>query len=86
MCDPADAKPRNLFSDGIHWIRRELTRVTRLLAFSVGLAVAAAAIYLLVSGGQPPPVASKLPSAEIDDASREKLERVLEEAETQGED
>jgi hypothetical protein len=51
-----------------------------------GLAVAAAALYLLVSSGQPPPVVSKSPNAEIDDASREKLERVLEEAETQGED
>ena len=83
---PADTKPRDLFSDGIHWIRREPTRVTRLLALIFGLAVAAAALYLLVSSGQPPPVASKSPSAEIDDASREKLERVLEEAETQGED
>ena len=60
--------------------------MTRLLALTFGLAVAAAALYLLVSSGQPPLVASKSPSAEIDDASREKLERVLEEAETQGED
>jgi hypothetical protein len=57
-----------------------------------GLAVAAAALYLLVSSGQPPPVASQPPAssespgAEIDAASRAKLERVLEEAETQGED
>ncbi len=60
--------------------------MTRLFALTFGLAVAAAAVYLLGSSGQPPPVASKSPSAEIDDASREKLERVLEEAETQGED
>jgi hypothetical protein len=55
----------------------------RLLALTFGLAVAAAALYLLVSNGQPPPVASNSPSAEINDASRQKLERVLEEAETQ---
>ncbi len=73
-------------SDGIQRIRREPTRVTRLLALIFGLAVAAAALYLLVSSGQSPPVVSQSPSAEIDDASREKLERVLEEAETQGED
>jgi len=60
--------------------------MTRLLALTFGLAVAAVALYLLVSSGQPPPVASKSPGAEIDDASREKLERVLEEAEAQGED
>ncbi len=82
---PRNAKPRDLFSDGIHWIRREPTRVTRLLALTFGLAVAAAALYLLVSSGQPPPVATKPPLTEIDAASRAKLERVLEEAETQGE-
>ncbi len=59
--------------------------MTRLLALTFGLAVAAAALYLLASSGQPPPVVSKSPSAEIDDASRAKLERVLEAAETQGE-
>jgi hypothetical protein len=59
--------------------------VTRFLALTLGLAIAAAALYLLVSGG-PPPVASEPPSAEIDAASRAKLERVLEQAETQGED
>jgi hypothetical protein len=83
----AEAKPRvHCFFDGIDWIWREPTRVTRLLALTFGLAVAAAAFYLLVSGGQPPPVASKPPRVEIDDASRAKLERVLEEAETRGED
>jgi hypothetical protein len=66
--------------------KREPTRVTRLFAAIFGLAVAAAALYLLVSNGQSPPAASTSPSAEIDDASREKLERVLEEAETEGED
>jgi len=60
--------------------------VTRFLALTLGLAIAAAALYLLVSGGPPPPVASEAPSAEIDAASRAKLERVLEQAETQGED
>jgi hypothetical protein len=60
--------------------------VTRLLALTFGLAVAAAVLYLLVSDGQPPPVASKPPSAEIDDASREKLERVLDQVERPGED
>ncbi len=59
--------------------------MTRFLALTFGLAIAAAALYLLVSGG-PPPVASEPPSAEIDAASRAKLERVLEQAETQGED
>jgi hypothetical protein len=72
-------------SDGIQRIRREPPHVTRFLALTFGLAVAAAALYLLVSSGQPPPVASKPPGAEIDDASRAKLERVLEAAETQGE-
>jgi hypothetical protein len=60
--------------------------VTRFLALTLGLAIAAAALYMLVSGGSPPPVASEPPSAEIDAASRAKLERVLEQAETQGED
>jgi hypothetical protein len=60
--------------------------VTRLLALTFGLAVAAAVLYLLVSDGQPPPVASSPPSTEIDDASREKLERVLKQAERPGED
>jgi len=83
---PADAEPRDLFSDGIHWIRREPTRVTRLLALTFGLAVATAAFYMLVSSTVPPPVASKPPRIEIDDASRAKLERVLDEAVTQGED
>ena len=58
----------------------------RLLALTFGLALAAAAFYMLVSDGPPPPVASNSPNAEIDDASREKLERVLEEAEGQGGD
>ena len=61
----------------------------RLFALTFGLTVAVAALYLFVSSGQPPPVASKpslpLPGNEIDDASRAKLERVLEEAATQGE-
>jgi hypothetical protein len=60
--------------------------VTRFLALTLGLAIAAAALYMLVSGGPPPPVASEPPSAEIDAASRAKLERVLEQAEAQGED
>jgi len=60
--------------------------VTRFLALTLGLAIAAAALYMLVSGEPPPPVASDPPSAEIDAASRAKLERVLEQAETQGED
>jgi hypothetical protein len=74
------------FADGIHRIRREPPRVTRFLTFAFGLGVAAAALYLLVSSGQAPPVASKPPGAEIDSASRAKLERVLEAAETQRED
>ena len=58
----------------------------RFLALTLGLAIAAAALYLLVSDGAPPPETSEPPSAEIDAASRAKLERVLEQAETQGED
>ncbi len=58
----------------------------RLVVLTFGLAIAAAAVYMLVSNGRPPPVASEPPRAEIDGASRAKLERVLEEAETQGED
>ncbi len=85
------ARPRGcgaerLFGDGIHGIWREPTRVTRLLALTFGLAVAVAALYMLVSSTTPPPVASEPPRAEIDNASRAMLERVLEEAETQGED
>ena len=60
--------------------------MTRLLALTFGLAVAVAALYMLVSSTTPPPVASKPPRIEIDDASRAKLERVLDEAVTQGED
>jgi len=60
--------------------------VKRLLALIFGLAVAAAALYMLVSGGPSRRDASKPPSAEIDAASRAKLERVLEQAEAQGED
>ncbi len=58
----------------------------RLVALTFGLAIAAAALYMLASNGRPPPVASEPPGAEIDSASRAKLERVLEEAETQGGD
>jgi len=58
----------------------------RLVGLTFGLAIAAAAVYMLVSNGQSPPVATEPPGAEIDPASRAKLERVLEEAETQGED
>jgi len=60
--------------------------VKRFLALTFGLAIAAAVLYLLVSDGPRQPVTSKPPSAEIDAASRAKLERVLEQAETQGED
>ena len=58
----------------------------RLVALTFGLALAAAVLYLFVSNGQSPPVASEPPRAEIDNESRAMLERVLEEAETQGED
>ena len=86
MRGPADAEPRDLFSDGIHWIRREPTRVTRLLALTFGLAVAIAAFTMLLSSTKAPPVASKPPRVEIDEASRAKLERVLDAAATQGKD
>ncbi len=58
----------------------------RLVALTFGLAIAAAALYLLVSNGRLPPAASEPLGVEIDSESRAKLERVLEEAETQGED
>ena len=58
----------------------------RFFALILGLAIAATVLYLLVSGGPRSPEASKAPSAEIDAASRAKLERVLEQAETEGED
>ncbi len=60
--------------------------MTRLLALTFGLAVATAAFYMLVSSTKAPPVASKPPGVEIDEASRAKLERVLDAAATQGED
>ena len=58
----------------------------RILALITGLAIAASVLYLLVSGRPQSPEASKPPSAEIDAASRAKLERVLEQAETEGGD
>jgi hypothetical protein len=60
--------------------------VARLFALVFGLAIAATALYLIVSDANPPPVASKPPSAEIDSSSRAKLERVIEAAESQGSD
>jgi len=60
--------------------------VKRFIALITGFAIAAAVLYLLVSGRPRSPEASKPPSAEIDAASRAKLERVLEQAETEGED
>jgi len=60
--------------------------VRRVIALALGLAVAAAALYLIGSRSSLPPVASGPPSAEIDDASRAELERVLEEAESRMED
>ncbi len=56
----------------------------RLVALTFGLALAAAALYLLVSNGRPPPAESEPLGVEIDRASRAKLERVLDEAATQG--
>jgi hypothetical protein len=81
---PAEAQAKGLCGGGAHWARREHTRVTRLFALILGLAVAGAALYLLVTDRQPPSAASPSPSDEIDDASRAKLERVLEEAEREG--
>jgi hypothetical protein len=54
------------------------SRVTRWLALSLGLAVAAAALWTLVAGGGPAPP----PQGEIDAASRAALERVLAEGES----
>ena len=82
-CGPADAKPTDLFNDGIHWTRSEPTRVTRLFALILGLAAAAAALYLLVSGNGRMPVASGRPLDEIDAESRGQLERVLRDADAE---
>jgi len=60
--------------------------VKRLLALIFGLAVAAAALYVLVSDRRAPREPAKPPSAEIDAASRAKLERVLEAADRERED
>jgi hypothetical protein len=49
--------------------------VTRWLAFALALVVAAAALYLLVSGGP-----GGRPMADIDRESRQQLEQVLREA------
>jgi hypothetical protein len=62
------------------------SRVKRLLALILGLAVAAAALYVLLSGRPTSREANEPPSAEIDAASRAKLERVLEAAERDRED
>jgi hypothetical protein len=53
----------------------EGTRVKRWLALVVGLAIVGAVLYLLAQGGEQKPL------GEIDEASRARLERVLEEAE-----
>ena len=54
--------------------------MTRLLAFTLGLAAAAAVLYLLVSGSGRMPVACGPPLDEIDAESRAQLERVLRDA------
>ena len=48
----------------------------RWIALIVGLGIAAAAVWLLLTGR------GEKPMGEIDDASRERLERVLEESES----
>jgi len=60
--------------------------VKRFLALILGLAVAAAALYVLFSGRPTSRETKEPPSAEIDAASRAKLERVLEAAEHDRED
>ena len=57
--------------------------MTRLLALTLGLAAAAAALYLLASGNGRMPVASGPPLEEIDAESRAQLERVLREADAE---
>jgi hypothetical protein len=57
--------------------------VTRLLALTLGLAAAAAALYLLASDGGLSPVAPDPPLDEIDAGSRAKLERVLRDADAE---
>ena len=50
----------------------------RWLAFTFGLAMGGGALYVLASGAKAPPM------GEIDSASRDRLERVLEDADAQG--
>ena len=57
--------------------------MTRLLALTLGLAAAAAVLYLLVSGTGRMPVASGPPLDEIDAESRAQLERVLRDADAE---
>ena len=53
----------------------------RILALVLGLALAAVAVFVLTSGGPGALREVEPPLDEIDDASRAKLERVLEAAE-----
>ncbi len=57
--------------------------MTRLLALTLGLAAAVAALYLLATRGGRAPVASGPPLDEIDAESRAQLERVLRDAEAE---
>ena len=57
--------------------------MTRLLAWTLGLAAAAAALYLLTTSDGRAPVASEPPLDEIDAESRAQLERVLRDAEAE---
>ncbi len=57
--------------------------MTRLLALTLGLAAAAAALCLLVSGTGQMPLASGPPLDEIDAESRAQLERVLRDADAE---
>jgi hypothetical protein len=57
--------------------------VTRLLALTLGLAAAAAALYLLAASDGRMPVASGPPLDEIDADSRAQLERVLRDADAE---
>jgi hypothetical protein len=57
--------------------------VTRFLALTLGLAAAAAALYLIASDSGRTPAASGPPLDEIDGESRARLERVLREADAE---
>jgi hypothetical protein len=54
--------------------------VTRRLLLALAIALAAAAGFWVLRGSRPPAAVSSEPHADIDEASRAKLEQILEDA------